>query len=53
MEAVLKLQKHKSQIRFNTKPYVFFVKAFARYNSLNTGLKYAESFRIESYNNAD
>jgi LmbE family N-acetylglucosaminyl deacetylase len=36
---------HRSQIRFSSRPYASAVKAFARYNTLNTGLKYAESFR--------
>lgn len=42
------VQKHRSQIRFSTRPYGFFVKIFARCTSLNTELKYAESFRVES-----
>lgn len=45
------VQSHRSQIRFSTKPYISIIKAFARYNSLNTGIKYAESFRIENYYN--
>jgi LmbE family N-acetylglucosaminyl deacetylase len=42
--------KHRSQIRFSTKPYGFFVRSFGRYSSFSTGIKYAESFRMESLN---
>lgn len=47
------VQKHRSQIRFSTKPYGFFVRVFGRYSSLNTRVKYAENFRLESNNNED
>jgi LmbE family N-acetylglucosaminyl deacetylase len=40
------VQKHKSQLRFSPKPYGSMVKIFGKYNSLNSRLKYAESFRI-------
>jgi LmbE family N-acetylglucosaminyl deacetylase len=45
------VQKHRSQIRFSTKPYGSFIKLFGRYSSLNTPIKYSESFRLESYKN--
>lgn len=41
------VQAHRSQIRFSGKPYAYLIRAFARYCSNNTNLKYVESFRME------